>query len=207
MAEPKSIAERFWAKVERRGPDECWSWLGSHDRFGRGDFYWSREVEKVKAPRASWWLTYGEAPPRELSVCHSCDNAENVIERAEEWRENTPEDSAGWYEDKLFDGGSEATVRLQCLLQEAAEKWLAEFPGAAAHIWESRHPRRVLRDDYAAPGEDRRHGSSGPPSWCGLCADEGWTPGCDETEYLPHSSEGRKLRDAITKSAAPGQGE
>lgn len=74
MAAPQSIAERFWAKVDRRGPDECWSWLGSHDRFGRGDFYWSREVEKVKAPRASWWLTYGEPPPRELSVCHSCDN-------------------------------------------------------------------------------------------------------------------------------------
>lgn len=51
----------------------------------------------------------------------------------------------------------------------------------------------------ALPAEagDCRHGSGGPPSECGLCDDEGWTPGCDETEYLRESSEGRRLREAI----------
>lgn len=30
--------ERFWAKVDRRGPDECWPWLASKNRFGYGMF-------------------------------------------------------------------------------------------------------------------------------------------------------------------------
>lgn len=25
----KSLAERFWAKVDRRGADECWPWRGA----------------------------------------------------------------------------------------------------------------------------------------------------------------------------------
>jgi hypothetical protein len=33
------LEEAFWAKVEKRGPDECWPWLGGrHGRDGRGSF-------------------------------------------------------------------------------------------------------------------------------------------------------------------------
>lgn len=32
------VAERFWRKVDRRGPNECWPWLGAVGRGGYGIF-------------------------------------------------------------------------------------------------------------------------------------------------------------------------
>ena len=31
-----TLAERFWAKVDRRGPDECWPWTGARTAAGYG---------------------------------------------------------------------------------------------------------------------------------------------------------------------------
>ena len=73
---------------------------------------------------------------------------EYVIERAEECRENRPEDCAFWYEDKLFDDSAQAQARLAELLEAAARTWLAEFPGASARIWEAHNVKRVDRADY-----------------------------------------------------------
>jgi hypothetical protein len=78
MAIPQSISERFWSKVDRRGPGECWPWRAahSHQHDGRGVFYIKangRET-RVVAPRVAWMLTHGELPPRGVFVCHSCDN-------------------------------------------------------------------------------------------------------------------------------------
>ncbi len=35
----EKIAERFWAKVEKRGPDECWLWTGSKNNYGYGQMW------------------------------------------------------------------------------------------------------------------------------------------------------------------------
>lgn len=35
----KSLAERFWMKVDKRGPDECWPWIASLDSKGYGQIY------------------------------------------------------------------------------------------------------------------------------------------------------------------------
>lgn len=46
---------RFWAKVDRRGPDECWSWLGAvacKEKYGR--FYVGGRM--VPAHRKAWEL-------------------------------------------------------------------------------------------------------------------------------------------------------
>lgn len=66
------LAERFWEKVDKRGPDECWVWTratsgeyGEISLGGRG--------RPISAHRASWLLTCGPIPPG-LSVLHSCDN-------------------------------------------------------------------------------------------------------------------------------------
>lgn len=70
------LAVRFWAKVDRRGPDECWPWTGAINRarggygtFGRGP----REAGTGYAHRVAWELVNGPAPPGQL-VCHRCDN-------------------------------------------------------------------------------------------------------------------------------------
>lgn len=61
---------RFWAKVDKRGPDECWGWLGLK-RGGYGRF--KAVGGKVIASRVAYALVKG-AIPLGLCVCHSCDN-------------------------------------------------------------------------------------------------------------------------------------
>lgn len=68
MAKPKrTIEERFWTKVAKRGPDECWLWTAGRDRHGYGHF------DSHSAHRTAWSLTNGAIPPG-LFVCHRCDN-------------------------------------------------------------------------------------------------------------------------------------
>ena len=31
--------ERFWAKVDKRGPDDCWEWTGRRYEHGYGNFW------------------------------------------------------------------------------------------------------------------------------------------------------------------------
>lgn len=63
-----SVAERFWAKVQKT--DGCWLWTGRP--FGGG--YGSLRVDdrRLLAHRVSWQLHFG-APPDDLCVCHKCD--------------------------------------------------------------------------------------------------------------------------------------
>jgi hypothetical protein len=67
--------ERFWEKVDVRGPDECWEWTASCNKWGYGHFRWNGTMGK--AHRVSWELEHGEPPPPRgsgLEVCHTCDN-------------------------------------------------------------------------------------------------------------------------------------
>jgi hypothetical protein len=70
----QDLEERFFAKVDKRGPTECWLWtaslngLGGYGRFrieGRGG-------RIVSAHRLSWALANGPIPPG-MYVCHRCD--------------------------------------------------------------------------------------------------------------------------------------
>lgn len=65
------ISARFWAKVEKRGPDECWPWTASTTRGGYGDF--KLPGQKVVASRYAYFLATHHWPGRYL-VCHACDN-------------------------------------------------------------------------------------------------------------------------------------
>ena len=75
MSKRRSLETRLWDRVDRRGPEECWPWLGgtTDHGYGRitfrdenGDNHWTR------ASRAAWIVTFGD--PGELLVCHRCDN-------------------------------------------------------------------------------------------------------------------------------------
>lgn len=69
-----TLADRFWAKVQRGEPHECWPWIGARDRDGYGQF----KILGVQhgAHRIAWMLhSESSAPPaRPLEVMHSCDN-------------------------------------------------------------------------------------------------------------------------------------
>lgn len=61
----------FWAKVDRRGPSECWLWTGFLNNRGYGRL--TRKPRHLFAHRAAWELTYGSVPDG-LWVLHRCDN-------------------------------------------------------------------------------------------------------------------------------------
>ena len=68
------IVDRLWAKVDRRGPEECWPWTGA--RRGRGYGHLGsggRGQPSIAAHRAVFTLTHGPIPPG-MVVCHTCDN-------------------------------------------------------------------------------------------------------------------------------------
>lgn len=66
-----SIEERFWAKVDRRGPDECWPWLAGKKSDGYGVF-WDGAAQ-VGAHRISYEAHHG-AIPDGLVIDHLCRN-------------------------------------------------------------------------------------------------------------------------------------
>jgi hypothetical protein len=72
---PKPLADRFWAKLDRRGPDDCWEWHGSFYREGYGRVTLPENRNKHRAAhRVSWELANGRPIPDGLFVCHHCDN-------------------------------------------------------------------------------------------------------------------------------------
>ena len=67
------VEARFWAKVERRGPDECWPWIGAKiPKDGRGTFYLSRR--QTSAPRVAIVIAQKSSLGQKDFACHSCDN-------------------------------------------------------------------------------------------------------------------------------------
>lgn len=69
----KDIA-RFWAKIDRRGPDDCWEWTaGNRGKGGYGRFSMGRANKPIRAHRFSWELFYGPIPTG-MDVLHRCDN-------------------------------------------------------------------------------------------------------------------------------------
>ena len=64
---------RFWAKVDRRGLDECWPWTGGATKAGYGRF---KVGDKLECPhRIAYTLEYGQIPEgKSLVIMHTCDN-------------------------------------------------------------------------------------------------------------------------------------
>lgn len=65
------MEQRFWEKVERAGPEECWLWTGAvRNGYGYITDYW----DKIYAHRYAYELAYAPIPTgRWFHVCHSCD--------------------------------------------------------------------------------------------------------------------------------------
>ena len=94
----RSLAERFWEKVDVRGPDDCWEWKAAQTKDGYGSIGVGNQ-KTDKAHRVSWQLHNGPIPEG-LHVLHNCDNpscvnpkhlhlgtnADNVREKVERGR-------------------------------------------------------------------------------------------------------------------------
>jgi hypothetical protein len=66
-----TIEERFWDKVDKRGPNDCWPWTAYTDSGGYGTFWAGGTMQY--AHRYAYHLATGEKLG-ELCVLHTCDN-------------------------------------------------------------------------------------------------------------------------------------
>lgn len=62
-------ADRFWTKVIKRGPTECWDWTPIKDYFGFG-----RRSSRMPAKRFAWILTYGNISAEVNYIRRKCQN-------------------------------------------------------------------------------------------------------------------------------------
>lgn len=67
---PDDVLKRFWDKVIIGKPNECWKWTAGVDKDGYGRF--QLNGSSFRATRISY--TIKDKDPKELCVCHSCDN-------------------------------------------------------------------------------------------------------------------------------------
>jgi hypothetical protein len=72
--------ERFWLKVSKAGPDECWEWSGGRNRQGYGVYYLANQrhyahrwIVEQDLGRSLRGLRTGDSPGTE-DACHRCDN-------------------------------------------------------------------------------------------------------------------------------------
>jgi hypothetical protein len=100
---PKTSEERFWAKVQRGGPDDCWISATNRRRYGQ----FSVDGKAVLAHRFSYALVHGPILDG-LHVLHRCDNppcvnpthlflgtnADNMRDREAKGRGNQPRGTA-----------------------------------------------------------------------------------------------------------------
>lgn len=70
MQLPPEIESRFWSKVDRKGPDECWLWRTAVDRYGYGQFHMNRTNNR--AHRMAFQLAVRLLASNELAL-HRCD--------------------------------------------------------------------------------------------------------------------------------------
>lgn len=71
-----SETERFWSKVDKRGENECWPWLGSKSSHPTHQYGCIRSKDKAvknSAHRLSYKIAYGVIP-EDKDVLHRCDN-------------------------------------------------------------------------------------------------------------------------------------
>ena len=68
-----TFRERFWSKVDVRGPDECWPWHGATDKDGYGRFDLQRTPKRIRRNASGVALQLWIGPFVGFPM-HSCDN-------------------------------------------------------------------------------------------------------------------------------------
>lgn len=87
-----TISERFWPKVDKsRGPDICWPWTASLNKFGYGKLSMGIGGKWSLAHRIAYELSCGPIPPG-TCVCHAhlwlgtqADNMADMTRKGRGW--------------------------------------------------------------------------------------------------------------------------
>lgn len=72
----RGTPEDFWAKVDTRGPDECWQWKSARFKKKNKQMGYGRHAGSgpfTYAHRCAWIFTFGPIPDGKL-IMHKCDN-------------------------------------------------------------------------------------------------------------------------------------
>lgn len=72
MGFDKATIERFWSKVDKRGPDDCWEWQGAKCPRGYGSFW--LEKSSFNTHRVAMFFDNNRYLDKSEVVCHKCDN-------------------------------------------------------------------------------------------------------------------------------------
>ena len=75
MVFDEATLKRFWSKVDKRGPDDCWEWKASLNHGGYGQFRLITRCEL--SHRISAQIAHPN-PNGYICVLHSCDNPKCV---------------------------------------------------------------------------------------------------------------------------------
>ena len=74
MPERMSLEDRFWSRVDKKGPDDCWEWTGYIGDWGYGTMQYGYNSS---AHRISYEIAYGPIPKGKKCL-HKCDNRKCV---------------------------------------------------------------------------------------------------------------------------------
>lgn len=73
MKRRSNLKERFLKNFEK-ADNGCWNYMGHITAKGYGRICRGKELGGTAAHRYSWELHHGEPPPKDMFVCHKCDN-------------------------------------------------------------------------------------------------------------------------------------
>ena len=160
--------KRFWNKVQKGKPDECWEWRAGRISAGYGEFVIGNHV--FRAHRVAWVLANKQPIPGGFCVLHRCDNppcvaphhlflgtiADNNTDKAQKGRTRYP----------VFCGNEHWTHKHPELvhhLPHGEQHWHAKL--TANKVREIRH-RYAVGGDISQPTLAREFGVSQHAIWC-----------------------------------------
>lgn len=132
------ILGRYWDKVDRKGPDDCWLWFGARTTGGYGQLS-NGTVKRNRARRSL--ATHialaidGQARPSPEHVAmHRCDNPRCVNPRHLQW---------GTQQENMIDRSYKEAVRKQIIAEQDMDEAAGRLNGSKRAKLSEEDVRRI----------------------------------------------------------------